>query len=55
MYYLDTQDTFEPLINLGNGRIAFPKTSELEGLRDTDGKRHPVTVRKATAEELARR
>lgn len=54
MYYLDTQDTYEPLINLGNGRVAFPKTKALKGLRHTDGKSHPVTVRKATAEELAR-
>lgn len=55
MYYLDTKDTFEPLINLGNGRLSFPKTKAVRGLRESDGKIHAVTVRQATAEEMARR
>jgi len=55
MYYLDNKTTYEPLINLGNGKLAFPKTKRLNGLRDSDGKTHAVTVRQATAEELARR
>jgi len=42
--YLDTADTFEPLIFKGGGRFSLPKTKALNGLRDSDGKKHPVTI-----------